>query len=244
MYIWSHGVWVFFVSNSVWATNRSWSVYLSNVQFPLHILSPLAPILVHTSSTEWSRLNWTKFLKQVHSRSLLKKLSQPYFFYSSRPIWQVLHIIFLFLVNIAKTYIKTAEGKECAVTFSENQRSRLKLIYFFLFLPYLYWYSLVQSETYFTQMVVKRVRDFSPLVKIITNSFLKLLSAKYIFYFNMSNMVPTFTQIMTVGTDFELTFIEVQGCCSLDCKKTSVYHILFWLYQKNFLLIRNWTDLG
>lgn len=45
-------------------------------------------------------------------------------------------------------------------------------------------------------------------------------------------MVPTFTQIMTVGTDFELTFIEVQGCCSLDCKKTCVYHILFWLSQK------------
>lgn len=93
-------------------------------------------------------------------------------------------------------------------------------------------------------LVVKSVRDFSPFVEIITNLFLKLLSARYILYFNVSNMVPPFTQIMTVGTDFELTFIEVQGCCSLDCKKTSVYHILFWLSQKNFLLIRNWTDLG
>lgn len=117
---------------------------------------------------------------------------------------------------------------------------------FFLFLPYLYWYSLVQSGTYFTE-TVSGGKECSGLFTICwdyNKLFLKLLSAKYISYFNKPNMVPTFTQIMTVGTDFELTFIEVQGCCSLDCKKTCVYHILFWLSQKNFLLIRNWTDLG
>lgn len=92
-------------------------------------------------------------------------------------------------------------------------------------------------------LVVKSVRDFSPLVKIITNLFLKLLSAKYIFYFNMSIMVPPFTQIMT-GTDFELTFIKVQGCCSLDCKKNLCVPHLVLTFPKNFLLIRNWTDLG
>lgn len=121
------------------------------------------------------------------------------------------------------------------MTISESQRSRLKLIYLIFFCFYhictgIPWSSL--GHTSLKQcLVVKSVRDFSPLVKIITNLFLKLLSAKYIFYFNMSIMVPPFTQIMT-GTDFELTFIKVQGCCSLDCKKTCVYHILFWLSPK------------
>lgn len=82
-------------------------------------------------------------------------------------------------------------------------------------------------------LVVKSVRDFSPFVEIITNLFLKLLSARYILYFNVSNMVPPFTQIVTLGTDFELTFIEVQDCCSLDCKKNlCVPHLVLTFPKK------------
>lgn len=117
---------------------------------------------------------------------------------------------------------------------------------FFLFLPYLYWYSLFQSGTYFTQ-TVSGGKECSGLFTICWdyNKFIFEVAVCQIYFLLQyaqygSSFYPNNDCRHIFWTDLHRSSRLLQSRLQ---KNLCVPH-LFWLSQKNFLLMRNWTDLG
>lgn len=118
---------------------------------------------------------------------------------------------------------------------------------FFLFLRYLYWYSLVQSGTYFTQ-TVSGGKECSGLFTICWdyNKFIFEVAVCQIYFVLQcvqygSSFYPNSDFRHRFWTDLHRSSrllqprLQKKLVCTTSC---------FDFPQKNFLLMRNWTDLG